>query len=372
MIAKFFNMPEIVNGVIQSFRDLLLFATNQIISYEYTAYNTKTGNFTLVIPFDKDLISDIRINDIICIDDDTDWLIIESISYDYRIITLTGKDCKAFLGYRVSEIPVSDIDDAAVENYDAVVGKTAYCLKHYLDENVINPENVKRKMPFNEFSDETTGIDDHYLAKFDYISDIADVLCDNAGIGWRVSGRLATRGFDFSLYVPVDRSFGQNDRQRVIFSVNWRNVSGISFEHDISNQFNIVYADRDGYITVYQNTATDPSGIARRECKVDISGDVPADQAEDYALEQVKDNIETQSYELTVPGNCGYGTEFSLGDIVSVSDSASGNMFSGIVSSATKSFGAGQRAYRLIIGNQKPKLLNRIINNMLSGTQKRR
>lgn len=354
MMATFYAMPS---AVPEPWNELNIRMSNQVISYDYTAQNTKTGSFSLVLPYSAALLADMKLNGIIFIDGD--WLMIENIKYNYRTITASGRDCKAFLSLRLTEIPQVQ----TVEGYDAFSGKTAACIKHYLDGNLISPENAARRLPVTWIGSKSTGITDHYLARLTPLSDIADTLCSNAGLGWRLSGG-GQPGFVFTLKEPVDRSYGQTQRPRIIFSVSWGNVTGLEFEHDISNQLNEVYADHGGYISTYFTTFAEPSGIQRRECSTDVSADVPADEVGLYAIESVRENTVSQSYELTVPANCGYGDRFELGDIVSVYDIATGNFFNDVLQSVTKSFQSGRMSYRFVLGKQKPRLLNRIVNSL--------
>ena len=95
MFAKFFDTPT-DRGLQQFF----IFATGSILSYRYTERWTNTGSFTVALPFNAKMLQKIRINQIINIEDD--WLLIQEIQYDGRIITISGTDCKGLLGLRIS------------------------------------------------------------------------------------------------------------------------------------------------------------------------------------------------------------------------------------------------------------------------------
>lgn len=361
MYAKFFTMPDEE----KSFQKLFLFATDQIFYYEYTENNSYSGTFELRIAFKKEWVRVLKINGVINIDGD--WLWVTNIHYDGRTIDLSGMDCKGFLGLRMS-VP-SNSGTAGTEGYDAVEGTTAECVKHYLDRNLIDPADSERKIPL-VWGGGATGLNhDSYLAKYESVENIVRVLCDNAGVGVRVMGNLSNDYFVFSLHKPIDRSANQSDRPRVIFCSEWGNVTSIQYEHDVSNYYNAFY--QEGYGLIRRSGETSVSGIARRENTVSVNTS-SVNNVEAYVLAQVEDNVETHTYDLSAANSSGYGEKYSLGDIVTVKDIYTNNLFNETITSVTKTYSAGQKNIKITLGKQKPKLLNQIINNMISGVQKRR
>lgn len=369
MFAKFYRTPTIGS----TYSDDFLFATNKVGSYDYTERWTSPGDFTLTLPLDDVIrknIKSLQINNIILIDDD--WLWMQDIQYGSSgKITISGQDCKGFLTLRESTFGETRI--AGTEGYDVVKGTTAECVKHYLNNNIINPADPERKMPvtWNAYSGINGLANDSYMARLENLSDIVKTLCDNAGIGYRMKGKLGTGGFVFELARGTDRSITQVANPRVIFSIAWKNVVSMEFEHSVSNLYNAIYATgADVTKTVYRDAQNIPTGISRRETAIDVSVEESAD-IEKYALAAVEDNLETHTYKIT-PANDQYGSKYFLGDIVTVKDDITGNYYNEVITEVTKSCAAGQKSITITLGKQKPKLLNQIINNMISGVQKRR
>lgn len=361
MYAKFFTMPDGNT----SFQKLFLFATDQIVYYEYTENNSYSGTFELRIAFKKEWVKALKINGVITIDDD--WLWITDIKYNGKTIDLSGMDCKGFLSLRVA-VP-SDSGVTGTEGYDEAEGSTANCIKHYLDRNLIAPADSERKIPLI-WQANTAGLErDSYMAKYESVENIVRTLCDNAGIGYSVVGRLAYSNFLFRLRAGTDRSANQSDRPRVIFCSDRGNVLSIEYEHDISNYFNSFY--QEGYGRVRRSGEKNISGIALRETSVSVNTDSMSD-VEAYVLCQVEENVETHTYDLNVANSSGYGEKYFLGDIVTVRDIYTSNYFRAVITCVTKTYSSGQRNIKITLGKQKPKLLNRIINNMINGTIQRR
>lgn len=358
MFAKIFKPPTLTG----TFTDDFLLATDRIVSYEYTKRWAKTGDFTLVFPFDKEILQVLNLNGIIYIDGD--WLFIQNVSYNGRQITVTGKDCKAFLESRIA-LP----NNTGYTGYSSVSGTTAHCIEYYLNLNCINPTDTNRKLPLI-FAGGTAGLEsDSYMARFEYISDIVTTMCENAGIGFDVRGNIAGSGFKFYLLKGVDRSFNQNLNARVIFSSHWRNIVSQSFERGVDNLLNAVYAtDVD---EVSQLVVTTASGISRRECNVNVGISNSDSWFEKYALKEIKDNVATESFDIAVPFQ-NYGTDYSLGDIVTVKDDFAGGFYNRAVTEVTKSYSSGQRSISLVLGIPKQKPVQKLVNNLINKTQQRK
>ena len=358
MFAKIFKPPTLTS----TFTDDFLFATDRISSYEYTKRWTKSGDFTLVCPFDKEILQALKLNGIIFFDND--WLFIQTISYNGRQITVTGKDCKAFLESRIA-LP----NNTGYTGYSSVSGTTAHCIEYYLNLNCINPTDTNRKLPLI-FAGGTAGLEsDSYMARFEYISDIITAMCENAGIGYDIRGNIAGNGFKFYTLKGVDRSFNQDVNARVIFSSHWRNIVSQSFEHGIDNLLNAVYAtDNADYSKLVTTSA---NGISRRECNVSVGISNTDSWFEKYALNEVKDNVETESFEIAVPFS-NYGTDYELGDIVTVKDDFQNERFNKLITEVTKSYSSGQRSISLALGTPRQKPVQQIVNNLLNQTQQRK
>lgn len=358
MFAKIFKPPTLT----RTFTDDFLFATDRISSYEYTKRWTKSGNFTLVFPFDKEILNALNLNGIIYFDGD--WLFIQNVSYSGQQITVTGKDCKAFLESRIA-LP----NNTGYTGYSSVSGTTAQCIEYYLNLNCINPTDTNRKLPLI-FAGGTAGLSgDSYMARFEYLSDIVTAMCENAGIGYDIRGNIAGNGFKFYTLKGVDRSFNQDLNARVIFSSHWRNIVSQSFERGVDNLLNAVYAtDVD---EVSQLVATTASGISRRECNVNVGISHTDSWFEKYALKEIKDNVKTESFDIAVPFS-NYGTDYELGDIVTVKDDFAGGFYNRTVNEVTKSYSSGQRSISLVLGIPKQKPVQKIVNNLINKTQQRK
>ena len=382
MFAQFFKMPTYsnVSDLWSEFMSDRLFATAKIVRYEYTKRFTKVGRFEMVLPFDKDFISVLELNGTIYYDND--WLWIQSIQYDGKTITLSGTDMKGLLETRVSLYADQHIDGG--QGYDIATGTTKACIKHYLDGNAVSPSNVKRILPIISTVSGTDGLsEDSYMARLEVLSDIIGNLCENAGIGYDVAGRPSSWCFQVSTIEGTNRSHDQTNVTPIVFAVSHRNVRSLTCEHGVSDLYNEVYAVDSNEIVkmVNRNQELDEHGepkqvarMLRRECTVTVgtssTGD-DADYFDKYVLREVADNVESHSFTIE-PTVSGYGTEYALGDYVTILDDFTGNLYKRQITEVTKTYSAGQQSLSLVFGIPKQKPLQKLVNSFISGTARRR
>ena len=387
MFAQFFKMPTYsnVSDLWSEFMSDRLFATNKIVRYEYTKRFTKVGHFEMSIPFDKTFISALELNGTIYYDND--WLWIQSIQYDGKTIMLSGTDMKGLLETRVSLYADQHIDGG--QGYDIATGTTKACIKHYLDGNAVSPSNIKRILPIyaNANGAVISGTDglseDSYMARLEVLSDIIGNLCENAGIGYDVAGRLSSWCFQVSTIEGTNRSHDQTNVTPIVFAVSHRNVRSLTCEHGVSDLYNEVYAVDNNEIVkmVNRNQELDEHGdpkqvarMLRRECTVTVGtssiGD-DADYFDKYVLREVADNVASHSFTIE-PTVSGYGTEYALGDYVTILDDYTGNLYKRQITEVTKTYSAGQQTLSLVFGTPKQKPLQKLVNSFISGTARRR
>ena len=392
MVARFFSAPN--GGLMQND---LLFVTDEVISYDYTKRWSSVGDFTMVLPFRDEFLSSLTINGTIEYDDD--WLFVQGISHNGDTITLTGKDCKGLLDLRLTEYGSTSV--AGAEGYDVVSGTTAQCVKHYLDANaVISDADIEayiqahmptateeeknatraamraRRLPVSWNSESVSGlVSDSYMARLEYLSEVINKLCDGANLGYDVRAQGYLHYYNFTLLQGTNRSFSQSSNPRIIFTPGCGNVKSLTFEHSVDELYNMIYAVDVNNSTSPIPRGDVPSGVMRRECTVSVSvsstDPTTAVYFDKYALEQVSDNVETHSYTI-VPTTAGYGTDYTLGDIVTVLEPVTGNQYNATITEVIKSYSHDKRELSITLGTQKKKPLQKIVNDLISGTARRR
>ena len=378
MLAKFFKAATYSDGW-SSFQDDLILVTDRITALEYTERFTKVGEFSLTLPFSADVFKIFMregiINGTVYID--SRWFWIQSIAYDYKTITLTGKDCKGMLSTRVTEYGTAQ--SAAEQGYDIAEGTTKECIEHYVSYNAMSPSptSAYRRLPIVEVNGVDGLSNDSYMTHLEVLSDVVELLCTDADIGYTVRGRFRNEqssGFVLTTLKGVDRSHEQSDRPRVIFSVSHGNVLSMSCEHGVDDLVTTVYATDTNGITREVHREGDAAGLLHRESNISVglsSTTETEDYYSKYVLNEVADNVETHSYSITVRA-ADYGAAYSLGDYVSVLDDYTKNMEKKQITEVSRSYASGQMSVGVTLGAPKQKPFQRLNNDLISGTARRR
>lgn len=370
MLAKFFDMPVQTNGSFTPISDCHLLDTNRIVSYSYTKRFTKSGEFALTLPFLPELLNALKLNGIITIDGD--WLWIQDIVYDGQTISVTGKDCKGFLESRISLY--SDPQHTGTDGYDVATGTTAQCIKHYLDNNCIGltGSDAARNLPFSWVGGADGTTSDSYMARLEYVSDIVTKLCEDAEIDYDITYSTTAGGLVFVTTAGTDRTQNQSAVPRVIFSLRHRNIVSQSSEHGVTDLLNAVYCtDPDGY-TGLANRGQEAEGLARRECNVGVSVAISDTLFEKYGLQEVADNVETHSFTVSPAFTDAYGTDYALGDLVTLLDDYTGDFYNVRITEATKEYSAGEKKLTLTFGKSRLKAFQKLVNGFITNTARRR
>ncbi len=347
------------------------------LSYEYEKYFNGVGTFTLELPVNTRFRAELLVNRIL-VTDSGDALIIKNILTTLDKIKVTGYDLNGLLCDRVTLGTASD-------GYDPHAGSTEACVKYYVRNNLAESEVAQRNLPRFEVVSSTLdrGVAaDHAQPRYQNLQELVTEMCGAAKLGWRVyinpkGGSADTPVCLFDVAEQVDRSAGQSERDRVVFSVQTHNVSEMTREVGITSAKNVLYLDIDGTVVQYPQTAesdgtesgdggestakrTPGAGYDRREEYCSLScGSL---NEEDYGIEaeqNIADRMEeTDSLTIDAGSPLDYGVRYNVGDIVTVYDRDRSLQLDSVISAAKVTRSGGEYSVRLTLGDSKPKLLD--------------
>lgn len=339
---------------------------SQVLSYRYKRYWQEVGDFTLVIPAEAPCAGEIEPDMLLFIDGD--WLIVTGVKRQDKELTVTGADLKGYLAARITLYGAAQ--DAGAQGYDVVQGTTEYVLKHYIDNNLVNPADVKRRIPGMAIApNQGRGLaQDTYMARMENLAELAGAVCKNGKLGYDIAVDQAASRFVFDVLAPVDKSEGQNKLDRVVFSLERGNVLGLTRETSAANYKNAFYATKtNGNLVkdamtklVIREGAAEPSGPRRREVQVNVSAD-SAGEIDLYARKEAQNYIMADSFDVSAQAAEEYGKAYTLGDIVTVKDQAS-QPADKLILAAEKSYTPTERTVSLTLGEKYPKPLNALNN----------
>lgn len=223
------------------------------------------------------------------------------------------------------ECVVLQDENTDILGYDEVSGSTEYCMKHYVDKHIVNPEDSKRKIHNISIApnyDRGTE-DDAYYARFVPISDILNTIGYRAKLGYDFKLNSAGTGFVFDVVVPRNRTVNQSEYQPVLLDIG-RGL--ISRSHAINNEdaANTFYCTRTGYdfedeaFTQLIYSDGEKTGFEREEHALNISVDSDAEdiykEFEDNAKKEIEEYETSESIECKLDRRL----DIRLGDFVTL------------------------------------------------------
>lgn len=243
-------------------------------SFIWTDRYYESGDFELVVPASIEMVSILQKDLYLSIDSSENTMIIEDIEIttDYEKgneLKVTGRTLDSILDRRI------------IWGQTELNGNLQNAIKTLLEKNVINPEEVRRKIDnfvFKETTDPTIidlTIDAQYFG--DNLYDTIVALCKANFIGFRVTLN-STNQMVFELYSGVDRTFNQTEREAIEFSPRFDNLLNSDYVRSDKSLKNVALVGGEGegserktssvYTTAglgVLNLDIQPSGLKRRE-----------------------------------------------------------------------------------------------------------
>ena len=295
----------------------------------WTVQYFSPNDFELVVPATDKNIDLLQKDRLLCRDKDRDgdmWnnvMTIENIKIETDWengdkITVTGRGLKSLVGRRI------------VWKQTNLSGKVEDGIRQIITENIISPEDEKRKINGFQLAD-AIGIADTFDIQVmgDDIDEWVVSTCSTYGIGWDVY--IQGKNFIFKLYKGLDRSYDQKDRMPVVFSDEFDNLLATTYSYERAEFKNAALIGGEGE-GINQRTTTigDSTGLDRYETYIDGSsvssnGEIITEEQyykmlQDYGKGELNNVSFTETFEGSTDPNGNYilNKDYFLGDIVQV------------------------------------------------------
>lgn len=204
-------------------------------------------------------------------DDDDMICRIESVELDANTekgdyLIVAAYDCRKILNQRVVWTQINF--KGTVEDF----------IRKIIDDNVINPSLQRRKISNFTLGTRVGLVDTIEIqCTYDYLFDKIKELSATYGYGSKVT--FDGTNFIFDLYQGVDRSFGQEENNPVIFSPEFENLISTTYKEDSTNVKTsaLVAGEGEGFERVREEIDVG-TGLDRYELFVDardISSEIP-------------------------------------------------------------------------------------------------
>lgn len=321
----------------------------------WTVRYNEAGDFEIYTPVRLDYIQVMKIGNYLWNRDSDRLMVIETVEIETDAeegpqLIVTGRSLESILDRRI------------VTNSQNFSGNLQDVLFAIIQYEVVSPDETRRIPGFSLKTSSDSRITSISISELsvrgENVYDVVCSLCQANKVGWRILPKGAG-GFEFELYIGVDRSYAQSINPYVTFSPSFENLLNSNYIKSFKSYKNSIYAvgtyqkevvlqnkykDDNGEWVVeeqttyeeaevitwqYSETAT-PSGLARREMFIDNGGVNDGEQGGEYAtwnavnkekaIAELGEHQTTTAFEgeLEATRQYIYGEDFSIGDIVQV------------------------------------------------------
>lgn len=288
------------------------------------------GDFELYMPANEKVLQLLPLGYYLYIRESEHLMIVEDREIDTDVeegahLKITGRSLESILERRI------------IWNQTVLTGSLQNGVKKLLDENVISPTDASRKIPnfiFKESTDEritALTIDAQYYGEnlYDTIVDI----CKSENLGFKVI--LDGKNMVFSLYMGIDRSYGQEVNPYVVFSPGFDNLLNSNYIESEKTLKTIALVAGEGEGSNRKVTTVEKEakiGLDRREVFIEatgvssyvdgetISDDEYLKQLSQKGTEELAKNKTTISFEgeVDISSTYTFGDDYYIGDVVQV------------------------------------------------------
>lgn len=324
------------------------------------------GNFELWCPLNESNAALLKEDNIVWIGKDSAGIIeFKELAADENntmTIHIQGRLAEAYLDYR-TVYPRLEVTD-----------KVGSVLRLLVYDTLIGPLDSSRKIPTLALAEnqEPYGDSISYQQLGDTVLSEVSRLCEANSLGFRLKFYPYEQRFDFCVCRGTDHTVNQAENTPVLFSSDLEDILTSSYSHNKSDFRNVAYisGEGEGENRKTQQVGT-AEGIFRRELYVDAR-DLQSEKEDgssipdlEYAamlterakttLEDYKD-IETFSATIKTFGSMGYtyGTDFVLGDKVTVYDSRLKVQTDAIVTAVVYTYDEDGERIDLTFGYEQP------------------
>lgn len=151
-------------------------------------------------------------------------------------------------GYSLKSIVSQRITIPPVDNaYDIINANAETVMKHYINKNLVNPIDPKRKIPRLVIApDLKRGLKVNYASRFKNVAEEMSILSIYSGLGWLIYLDLDNKQWVFDVNQGHDLTVNQSVLPPVIFSPEFDSLKSLQYIQSELNYKNIAYIGGQG------------------------------------------------------------------------------------------------------------------------------
>lgn len=284
-------------------------------------------------------------------------------------------------------------------SHDRKSGDAETVMKHYVDRNLINPDDPKRKISNLVIApNQNRGNHISWQSRYKVVSDELEEISLATGLGWDITLDTVNNQLVFDVYEGLDLSVNQTENSPVYFSPEFGNVKSQSFLDSDLNMRNTGYigGQGEGVEREIIIIGDDKAGLERFETFVDARDvdeeDVDSETLEQRGLRKMKelenelffeaeimspiskttysDEFETFVHQAQpvykrekrteMVGTFVYEKDYNLGDIVTIMNRKWGVIVDRRITAFTEIYEASGFRLDAVFGQERPTLISKL------------
>lgn len=286
----------------------------------------KVGEFELHINVNKNNTDKLQEDNLILLDSSFNKVGIimhRETAYDQNgeptdTLIIKGPTIKGIMSRRVI-VPATNGN-----GYDSQTGNIETILKAFVNNNVVNPSDVQRKIPQVAIAaDQHRGKEDKWRSRFEVLSDKIAEIGEYAQIGWDVILDAVNNVWVFDVVEGKNLTASQDTLPPVIFSIDFNSIKNRKYTSSSINAKNVGYCggkgeNEDRLIQI----VGDATGLDRIETFVDCSSADDVNELLSLGNQKINELKKVESFEVQVIpyGSFIYEQDYDLGDFITAQD----------------------------------------------------
>ncbi|WP_368488112.1 siphovirus ReqiPepy6 Gp37-like family protein [Clostridium sp. BJN0013] len=341
-----YNSNRELVGIVESFEYL-----------RWTRRYSQCGSFELKAIATQENTALLKEGNIIWKNDDEEAGIIEHLELsqtEQEIITASGRFATSFLTRRI------------LWQTEKLSGDISICVEQLINNNLINPSDVARKINGISFSSPNLGIPVSTQISYRNLMDVVTELCEASEVGIKTVFTPATGIFTVKLYMGSE--------SQAVFSKEYENLTEQIYTISAADYANtaLVGGEGEGADRTFVAIASG-SGEARHEIFVDAKDLRADDFGADYidtlifrGQSKLNDQAIRYTFDTSVNphGNLTYKLDFDLGQTVKVISKAWGVSMTTRITEIEETYDADGQSISVVFGKAELTIAQRIRSDM--------
>lgn len=279
----------------------------------------------------------------------------------------------ALKGVMVQRIIVPPTNDS----HDRASGAAETVMKHYINNHIVNPVDVKRKIDMVVIaSDQQRGSSISWESRFKNLADELIEISKTSGLGWDVTLDFSSKTWIFDVFEGRNLTVNQTENPPVIFSSQFESLKQLSFVESDANYRNYGYIAGQGEGEDRRVVEVgDAEGLSRIETFIDAR-DISEQDEDQQALpeEQViaklrergQQKLSEFAQEFFLEGQIltnspiKYEIDYDLGDIVTIQNREWGVTRDARITEIKEIYEPGGFQIEATFGESRPTLIKKL------------